>query len=97
MVPDGAAATATFDMSTTIEMALSANTTVDGITFNARTVNPYRITTAANTTLMISGTGLTNKSGATQSFVIDTLVSLLAERDLFSGRSDAHCCSYDGE
>jgi len=66
-VPNGPADTATFDLSNTTAVSISANTTVDGITFASNATNSYTIT--ANSRLTLSGTGITNNSGTTQDFV----------------------------
>ena len=68
-VPDGSADTATFALSNTTDASISANTEVNGITFTAAATNPYKITAQPGSTLTISVAGITNNSGATQSFV----------------------------
>jgi autotransporter-associated beta strand protein len=68
-VPNGSADTATFAPSNTTAISISANTEVNGITFTAAATNPYTITASPSVTLTISGTGITNNSGATQNFV----------------------------
>jgi hypothetical protein len=69
MIPNGSADTATFALSNTTAVSISANTEVNGITFTAAATNPYTITVNPNLTLTISGTGITNNSGITQNFV----------------------------
>src|SRR4029077_13313649 len=68
-VPNGAADTATFALSNTTNVSISANTEVNGITFTAAATNPYTITANPGLTLTISGMGITNKSGSTHNFV----------------------------
>src|SRR5438067_3698570 len=68
-VPNGSADTATFALSNTTNVSISANTEVNGITFTAAATNPYTITASAPFTLVISGTGITNNSGSTQHFI----------------------------
>ncbi len=68
-VPNGPADIATFALSNTTNVSISANTEVNGITFTAAATNPYTITASAPFTLRISGTGITNNSGSTQHFM----------------------------
>src|SRR6478672_8980316 len=68
-VPNGSSDTATFDLSNTTNVSISANTEVNGITFTAAATNPYTITANPGLTLTISGVGITNNSGTTQNFV----------------------------
>ena len=68
-VPNGPADIATFALSNTTNVSISANTEVNGITFTAAATNPYTITASAPFTLVISGTGVTNNSGSTQHFI----------------------------
>ena len=68
-VPNGSTDIATFAVSNTTNVSISANTEVSGITFTAAATNPYTITASAAFTLIISGTGITNNSGSTQQFV----------------------------
>jgi autotransporter-associated beta strand protein len=71
-IPNGPSDTATFAASNTTGVSLSANTEVNGIVFNAGasafaiTVSP---TPTADTTLTISGVGISNNSGIAQNFV----------------------------
>src|SRR6476659_9909012 len=67
-VPNGGADIATFAASNTTAVSLSANTEINGITFT-RTSSAYEITVNPGLTLTLSGTGITNSSGATQNFV----------------------------
>jgi hypothetical protein len=69
-VPNGPADTATFGLSNTTDVFLSANTEVDSITFTAAATNPYVITVNPGVTLTLSGTGITNNSGRPQTFRI---------------------------
>src|SRR5438445_1995208 len=68
-IPNGPADTATFALSNTTNVSISANTEVNGITFTPAATNPYTITASAPFTLRISGTGITNNSGSTQHFM----------------------------
>ena len=67
-VPNGPSDTATFDLTNNAAVSLSANTEVNGITFNA-TASAYTISASPTFTLTISGVGVTNNSGTTQNFV----------------------------
>src|SRR6266850_2017011 len=64
-VPNGSADTATFAVSNTTAISISANTTVDGITF-APGASSFTITASPFFALTISGVGITNNSGTTQ-------------------------------
>jgi hypothetical protein len=68
-VPNGPADTATFALSNTTNVSISANTEVNGIIFTPAATNPYGITAGPGLTLTISGVGITNNSGMTQNFV----------------------------
>jgi autotransporter-associated beta strand protein len=68
-VPNGSAHTATFALSNTTDVSISANTEVNGVTFTSAATNPYTITARPGFTLTISGAGITNNSGTTQNFV----------------------------
>jgi len=68
-VPNGPADIATFGLSNTTDVSISANTEVNGITFTAAATNPYTITASPGLTLTISGTGIANDAGVTQNFV----------------------------
>ena len=68
-IPNGPADTATFALSNTTNVSISANTEVNGITFTPAATNPYTITARAAFTLRITGTGITNNSGRTQHFI----------------------------
>jgi autotransporter-associated beta strand protein len=68
-VPNGPADIATFGLSNTTNVSISANTEVNGIIFTAVVTNPYTITASAPFTLRLSGAGITNNSGSTQHFV----------------------------
>jgi autotransporter-associated beta strand protein len=65
-VPNGAEDTATFGLSNTTSVSVSANTEVNGITFAAGATNPFTITASPTFALTLSGTGITNNSGVTQ-------------------------------
>jgi hypothetical protein len=68
-VPNGPAVIATFGLSNTTDVSISADTEVNGITFTSAATNPYTITASLGLTLTISGVGITNNSGSTQNFV----------------------------
>src|SRR4029453_6331071 len=67
--PNGPADTATFGLSHTSDVSISANTEVSAITFTSAATNPYNITASPGLTLTISGVGIVNNSGTTQNFV----------------------------
>ena len=67
-VPNGAASAATFALSNTTGLSLSAFTEVNGVAFNAG-ANAFTITASPPFQLTISGVGITNNSGITQNFV----------------------------
>jgi len=67
-VPNGPADIATFALSNTTNVSISANTEVNGITFTPAATNPYTITCGPGLRLDISGTGITNNSGIVQNF-----------------------------
>jgi len=69
-VPNGSADTATFDLSNTTNVSISANTEVNGIVFTAAATNPYFI--AIHAPLTLSGTGITNNSGIAQALEVET-------------------------
>jgi autotransporter-associated beta strand protein len=68
-VPKGPADVATFDLSHTTDVSISANTEVNSIIFSPAATNPYTITASPGFTLTLSGVGITNNSGITQNFV----------------------------
>jgi autotransporter-associated beta strand protein len=68
-VPNGAADTATFGFSNIINVSISGDTKVNGISFTAAAANPYTITANPRVTLTFSGAGVINNSGVTQNFV----------------------------
>jgi hypothetical protein len=68
-VPNGAADTATFGLSNTTNVSISANTEVNGITFTPTATNPYTITAGLGVTLTVSGTGIANDSGTGQNLL----------------------------
>src|SRR6478752_4378163 len=59
-VPNGPADIATFALSNTTFVSISANTDVNAITFTSAATNPYTITASPGLTLTISGVGITN-------------------------------------
>jgi hypothetical protein len=86
-VPNGPTDIATFGLSNTTDLSISANTEVNAIVFSSAATNPYAIG-ATNFTLTISGVGIVNNSGTTQNFVTapftsgdtGTIVSPIAPR-----------------
>jgi len=67
-IPNGPADIATFGLSHTTDVSISANTEVDSIAFTPAAMNSYLITVNPDITLTISGLGITNNSGLTQTF-----------------------------
>ena len=67
-VPNGSGDTATFAVSNTTGVSLSANTEVSGIVFSSGT-SAFTITASPPLTLTMSGTGVVNDSGIAQNFV----------------------------
>src|SRR2546423_14092400 len=72
--PNGPTDTATFTLSNTTGVSLSANTEVNGIIFNAG-ASAFTITVVPTLTLTVSGAGITNNSGIAQEFVAATDIS----------------------
>jgi hypothetical protein len=70
-VPNGPADVATFALSNTTNVSISADTEVNGITFTSAATNPYTIIANPGLTLTISGVGITNNSGITQRLFIN--------------------------
>jgi autotransporter-associated beta strand protein len=68
-VPNGPADIATFGLSHTTDVSISANTEVDSIVFTSAATNPYTITASSGLKLTISGAGIINNSGIAQNFV----------------------------
>jgi autotransporter-associated beta strand protein len=68
MVPNGPSDIATFALSNTTGVFLSANTEVNGMVFNPG-ASAFAITAGPTLTLTISGTGITNNSGTAQGLV----------------------------
>ena len=66
--PNGPADTATFASSSITGVSVSSDTEVNGIVFNSDG-SAFTITASPALTLTISGVGITNNSGMTQSFV----------------------------
>jgi len=72
-IPNGSSDTASFAASNASDVSLSANTEVSGIVFDSG-ASAFTITPNPGTTLDITGTGITNNSGAIQNVVttVDT-------------------------
>ncbi|HEX8296049.1 MAG TPA: hypothetical protein VF593_07095 [Chthoniobacteraceae bacterium] len=66
-VPNDAGDTATFGISATTALSISANTTVNSIVFSPG-ATAFTITAAPTLTLTISGLGIVNSSGGPQNF-----------------------------
>jgi autotransporter-associated beta strand repeat len=73
-VPNGPADTATFALSNTTDVSISADTEVNGIMFTPAATNPYFITIDFEPTLTLNGTGITNNSGIEQRLEVDGLL-----------------------
>jgi hypothetical protein len=71
-VPNGSADTATFGLSNTTNVSISASTEVNGIEFTAAATNPYFIDIHGDGGLTLSGTGITNNSGIAQRLEVDS-------------------------
>ena len=69
IVPNGPTDIATFDLSNTTNVSISANTEVDAITFTPTATNAYTITASADLVLTLTGAGITNHSETIQNFV----------------------------
>ena len=70
-IPNGASDTATFRPSSKTAIGISANTQVNGVTFNSN-ASAYTITIQSNFTLTISGSGINNAAAAEETFVTGT-------------------------
>ena len=66
-VPNGPSDTATFGASNMTAVSVSANTTLNGIVFNAG-ASAFAVTASPTFALTISGVGVANNSGITQNF-----------------------------
>lgn len=74
-VPNGPSDTAMFAFSNTTDVSLSATTEVNAVVFNPGSLgtNPFTITvspTTQSTQFTISGSGITNNTGAVENFVV---------------------------
>ena len=69
-VPNGPNDVATFGLSNTTNVSISADTQVDSIIFTPAATNSYSISVSSNRTLTLSGLGISNSSVVTQSFSI---------------------------
>jgi hypothetical protein len=87
-VPNGASDIATFDISNTTAVGISANTTVAGITFNSG-ASVFTITVEGNQDLFFLGAGITNNSGVTQNFVAANVGGLAGDIFFESASSTA--------
>ncbi len=68
-VPNGPADIATFALSNTTDVSISADIEVNSIIFTPAATNPYTITAGPGLALTISSMGITNNSGIAQNFV----------------------------
>jgi autotransporter-associated beta strand protein len=71
-VPNGQADIATFGLSNTTNVSISASTEVNEIVFTAAATNPYFIDIRGDDGLTLTGTGITNNSGITQALEVDS-------------------------
>jgi hypothetical protein len=67
-VPNGSADVATFGLSNTTDVSISANTEINSIVFTPAATNRYNISASFDLKLTISGTGIINNSGIAQNF-----------------------------
>jgi autotransporter-associated beta strand protein len=88
-IPNGPADTATFGLSNTTDVSISANTEVNSIIFALAATNPYTITSNAGLMLTISGVGIVNSSGIAQKFVTAVDVSGDFGRIVFTNSATA--------
>jgi hypothetical protein len=88
-VPNGPGDIATFGLSNTTDVSISTDTEVNGIKFTAAAKNPYHITVSSGLTLTISGSGIVNNSGTTQTIETGSNGSSFGGKILFTGRSTA--------
>jgi len=70
-IPNGPADTAGFGTSNIVQLSLSADIEVDGITFEPG-ANNYSIATGESSTLTLSGAGIVNNSDKLQTFSVET-------------------------
>ena len=84
-VPNGPADVATFGLSNTTRVSISADTEVDSIIFSQAATNPYVITVADGFTLTVSGFGIVANSG----FFDHALVTASSGRIRFTKSSTA--------
>lgn len=70
-VPNGATDIASFGSSSIVDVSLSSDVEVDGITFE-QGASAYTTGTGEASTLTLSGTGIVNNSGKTENFSVET-------------------------
>jgi len=89
-VPNGPDDVATFGVSNTTTISLAIDNEVNALTFGAG-ASPYTFTigTAAETNLNITGAGITNDSGTTQTFIAQRNLSGAVGSITFSGNASA--------
>ena len=92
-VPNGPADTATFALSNRTDVSISAETEVNGIMFTRAATNPYSITVDNESTLTLSGTGITNNSGIAQNFQTGALSLLQFLNRSTAGSANIHNAS----
>lgn len=85
-VPNGSSDVATFETSNTTSVSISTYTEVYNIVFNAGG-NAFTIATTSSSSLTISGGGIINNSGITQTFVTGPNGTLTDEIDFFNAAS----------
>jgi autotransporter-associated beta strand protein len=69
-VPNGPSDVATFGLSHTTDVSISADTEVNSIIFTSAATNHYAIAVSSGLTLTLSGSGIINNSGIQQNFSI---------------------------
>ena len=70
-IPNGATDTATFGTSSIVNVSLSGNIEVNGITFKGG-ASAYTVTTGDAFALTLSGAGISNNSGIVENFYVET-------------------------
>jgi autotransporter-associated beta strand protein len=95
-VPNSSADVATFDLSSTTSVVLTAGAQVDNITFTPNATTPYTLATTpigsapgSFVALMFRGAGIRNNSGVMQNFVVDCNADGIGSTMQFTGSSGA--------
>lgn len=87
-IPNAAADTATFATSNLASVSVTANTEVNSIVFNAG-ASAFFVTAQPTSTLTLSGAGITNNSGITQTLVTAVNGAGVTGRISFTGSANA--------